>query len=413
MMSLGGAAAQGSTSGTPVQTRRRLIACCDGTWNSPDRYGHTTNVVRLVRSIKSSSSEGIPQIVYYHPGVGTGNIVDHWIGGGTGIGLSENVRSAYTFLVDNYMDGDEIFLFGFSRGAYTARSVAGMLCHVGLLRKHQMENFDEIWDCYRLPKQKRDQVEAKPLSELPDRVPPESIVVRCIGVWDTVGALGIPGSHVCQRDYQFHDTELGAIVEHAFQALAIDEERVTFKPAIWHRNKENPNQVLEQVWFPGVHSNIGGGYPEHVLSDAALFWMAAKTSNLLGIDQSYLCAQADRSRQYSTGRLVNSRTLSWRLTGNRYVRPICKTDPETEYIHESAWMRADYRSGIAGPMSHRGSSFQELLSTKKERMMPLSGYEKDILSQIPQVQPELILPRQSRRSSVCDKIVQTLGGGAK
>ena len=114
-----------SSTGETKPARRRLIVCCDGTWNTPDRYGHTTNVVRLVRSIRSFSTEGVSQILYYHPGVGTGNIVDHWVGGGTGVGLSENVRSAYAFFVDYYRDGDEIFLFGFSRGAYTARASPG------------------------------------------------------------------------------------------------------------------------------------------------------------------------------------------------------------------------------------------------------------------------------------------------
>jgi uncharacterized protein (DUF2235 family) len=178
-------------------SKRRLIACCDGTWNTPDRYGHTTNVVRLVRSIRTSAADGLSQIVYYHPGVRTGNVVDHWIGGGTGIGLSENVRSAYAFFVDNYKDGDELFLFGFSRGAYTARSVAGMMAHVGLLRKHHMENFDQVWDYYRLPEKERDQQEQEFLANFPDRVDRNHLIIKCIGVWDTVGSLGIPGSHFC------------------------------------------------------------------------------------------------------------------------------------------------------------------------------------------------------------------------
>ena len=112
--------------GQAIIRGRRLIACCDGTWNKPDRQRHTTNVVRLVRSIDACTEDGISQIVYYRPGLGTGNFVDRWIGGGTGIGLSENVRSVYAWLLDNYRHGDEIFLFGFSRGAYTARAVPGI-----------------------------------------------------------------------------------------------------------------------------------------------------------------------------------------------------------------------------------------------------------------------------------------------
>ena len=100
---------------------RRLIAACDGTWNSTDRQTHTTKVVRLARSIRSCTSDGISQIVYYHPGVGTGNVLDHWVGGGVGVGLSQIVRSVYAWFVDNYQDGDEIFLFGFSRGLHRAK----------------------------------------------------------------------------------------------------------------------------------------------------------------------------------------------------------------------------------------------------------------------------------------------------
>jgi len=351
--------------------------------------------------------------VYYHPGVGTGNIVDHWIGGGTGIGLSENVRSAYAFFVDNYKDGDELFLFGFSRGAYTARSVAGMMAHVGLLRKHHMENFDQVWDYYRLPDKERDRQEQQFLANFPDRVDRNHLVIKCIGVWDTVGSLGIPGSHFCQKEYQFHDTNLGPGVEYAFQALAIDEERSAFKPSIWHPNeKPRVTQVVKQVWFPGVHSNIGGGYPEHVLSDAAFFWMAGNLAPLLDLDPDYICAQADRSRPYALGKLVNSRTLSWQLT-RPFVRPICRTDAGTEYIHESVWLRANPINGSPVPAPYRDRAFRAFLDQMIERRMPLSSYEKEIRERIPKGDPELILPRHRRQRSFCDRIVIALGGGAR
>jgi uncharacterized protein (DUF2235 family) len=244
----------------PNPSRRRLIACCDGTWNKPDSYGGSTNVIRLARVIKPRSADGISQVVYYHSGVGTGNFVDHLVGGGTGLGLSANVRSTYAFFVDNYQDGDEIFLFGFSRGAYTARSAAGMMGHVGIVRKRDMHNFDPLWDYYRLPLEERRRHEQSFLANFPDRVPREKIIIRCIGVWDTVGSLGIPDSRFCQKAYSFHDTELGPGVEYAYHALAIDEQRGPFQPAIWRRNAEpRVEQIVEQVWFAGVHSNVGGG----------------------------------------------------------------------------------------------------------------------------------------------------------
>jgi uncharacterized protein (DUF2235 family) len=220
----------------PAPLRRRLIACCDGTWNKPDSCGGSTNVIRLVRVIKPRAADNTSQIVYYHPGVGTGNLVDRWAGGGTGIGLSENVRSTYAFFVDNYQDGDEIFLFGFSRGAYTARSVAGMLAVVGIVRKNHMQNFDPLWDFYRLPEETRKQEAPAFAPHFLGRIPPEQIAIKCIGVWDTVGSLGIPKSRFCQTQFSFHNTNLGPGVEHAYQALAIDEERGPFEPAIWKAN---------------------------------------------------------------------------------------------------------------------------------------------------------------------------------
>jgi uncharacterized protein (DUF2235 family) len=180
-----------------------------------------------------------------------------------------------------------------SREAYTARSVAGIIAHVGLLRKHHMENFEEVWDYYRQPKAVREKEEEAFLANFPDRVRREDVTIRCIGVFDTVGSLGIPHSGFCRSEYQFHDVILGPGVEYAFQALAIDEQREPFQPAVWEV-KATPRvpQTVEQVWFPGVHSNIGGGYPEHVLSDATLFWMASRIAPLLELDREYLAAQA-------------------------------------------------------------------------------------------------------------------------
>ena len=109
---------------------KRLIVCCDGTWNDADSAAEFTNVVRIARTIKpidTRSNPATPQIVYYHSGVGTSDALDRVVGGAVGLGLSRNVRDAYAFLAANYCEGDEIFLFGFSRGAYTARSVAGLL----------------------------------------------------------------------------------------------------------------------------------------------------------------------------------------------------------------------------------------------------------------------------------------------
>lgn len=269
----------------PQPGRRRLIICCDGTWNSP-LQARETNVVHLLRAIKpvgtAEDETPISQLVHYHLGVGTGNILDRWLGGGAGVGLSSSVKACYGFLVDNYVDGDEILLFGFSRGAYVVRSVSGMLGAVGLLRKHEMFRFIEAWDYYASPEAQRN---ATALDQVaPQRI--RHVEIKCLAVWDTVGALGIPGTRLCASTFAFHQTKLGTHVRNAFQALALDERRGNFQPAIWVKNPDAPNQVLEQVWFPGVHSNIGGGYQEHGLSDAALLWMMHKVHALLDIDET-------------------------------------------------------------------------------------------------------------------------------
>jgi hypothetical protein len=401
-----------------ITGRRRLIVCCDGTWNKPDREGHTTNVVRMVRSIKTESVDGIPQIVYYHPGVGTGNFFDRLIGGSVGVGLSENVRSGYAFILNNYRDGDEIFLFGFSRGAYTVRSIAGIIGHVGLLRKHHMESFDAVWDYYCLPVDERDKVEQAFLKNFSDRVTRDDVNVRCIGVWDTVGALGIPDSRFCQNLFSFHDTNLGPRVEHAYQALAIDEERCAFEPAIWKPCEvHRPDQVLEQVWFPGVHSNIGGGYKEHGLSDAAFLWMAAKVAPLLTLDLDYICALAQREVAYSKGKLQKTLSLRWRLISLRKhlstfgscARDMCTTDP-SERIHESVWLRMDPSSGSPHPLTHRNKRFAEFLRHHESRKAILTPFEKDILARVARTPPEKVVTERFRDPGFCDRLVKILGG---
>jgi uncharacterized protein (DUF2235 family) len=312
-----------------AECHRRLIVCCDGTWNWPNPK-QETNVVRLLRAIvsKAYSSSGatISQISYYHPGVGTGNVVDQWLGGAVGIGLSNSVKACYGFLVDNYVRGDEILLFGFSRGAYVARSVAGMIGSIGLMRRWEMDRFIEAWDWYTLPRDMRD------VKDL-DRIAPERdplVDIECIGVWDTVGALGIPGTRLCARSFAFHETQLGAGVRYAFQALALDERRGNFQAAVWSANPSpRTGQVLEQVWFPGVHSNVGGGYEKHGLSDCALLWMLSRLSDyeLLELDLAHLGAS-----------LENSRRGIWRVIGSPCPRPVGLTSP-TERIHESAFVR--------------------------------------------------------------------------
>jgi uncharacterized protein (DUF2235 family) len=253
---------------------KRLVICCDGTWNRPDAES-PTNVTKLSRAVADRDDNGAVQRVYYHAGVGTGPS-DRIRGGGFGWGLSRNVRECYRFVVDNFEAGDELFLFGFSRGAYTARSTVGLIRNAGILRREHVDRIDEAYDLYR---GRGDQFHPRGSEATRFRASysHDEIAVRFVGVWDTVGALGIPGvpKLLAGRLWAFHDTELSSKVELAYQALAIDEKRRPFVPSLWYRKPDDDN-VLEQRWFAGVHSDVGGGYRDCSLADIALLWMAGK-----------------------------------------------------------------------------------------------------------------------------------------
>ncbi|OEJ56862.1 hypothetical protein BGM19_01255 [Streptomyces agglomeratus] len=251
---------------------KRLIVCCDGTWNIADQP-NTTNVLKVAMSIPAEA-DGVEQLVSYHCGVGA----SPWMrlrGGAFGMGLSANVREAYLFLIENYEPGDKLYLFGFSRGAFTARSLAGLVRNCGILRQERADKIEKAWAMYRNRK--------KPTSRaarLFRRENAHETGIHFIGVWDTVGALGIPGPRWLPRRGAFHDTELSSSVKGAFHALAIDEQRRPFRPTLWHQQHgaaEN-GQELKQVWFAGVHKDIGGGYPERGLSDITLLWMIRQAS---------------------------------------------------------------------------------------------------------------------------------------
>jgi hypothetical protein len=259
---------------------KRLVLCLDGTWNADDSE-QITNIVRIRDLInpKLETERGIEyQRVYYHNGVGTGlSTRDKIIGGATGAGLGHNVRSAYRFLSQQYQEGIEIYVFGFSRGAFTARSIAGYIGASGLLEPEHCsaENEMRAWNFYRTPPDDRQPQDHEALAKLsyPD------VKIRLLGVFDTVGALGVPlelFGNWNRRRFQFHDVALGTNVEYALHALAIDEKRGPFQASLWQYPNHKNFEDVEQVWFPGVHSNIGGGYENTGLSDVALHWMLSR-----------------------------------------------------------------------------------------------------------------------------------------
>lgn len=260
----------------------KLIVCCDGTWNHPneeqDGVPTPTNVVRLFNAIKDQPD----QVKYYHPGVGTeGNWWDKIAGGAFGSGLGKNVQSAYKWLATKYQAGDQIFLVGFSRGAFTVRSLAGMIKRCGLLNLGGLDD-DEIWarveTAYKGYRKKQDRDVWGGNWQFHESAPGDKLIpIHFLGVWDTVGALGIPDDLAIlslldnRENYAFHDAELSDTVECARHAVAIDERRASFFPTLW--SNADAHKDAKQVWFPGVHSDVGGGYPETGLSDGALKWM--------------------------------------------------------------------------------------------------------------------------------------------
>jgi uncharacterized protein (DUF2235 family) len=261
---------------------KSLVVCCDGTWDIADQLA-PTNVTKISLGVAPKGPEGHEQRTYYHRGVGTGRF-DRIRGGLFGFGFSHNVLDAYRFLVQNFDPGDQIYFFGFSRGAYTARSTAGLVRNAGIVRR---ENADKVDEAFRLYRDRRNDTQPRGIeATLFRRSYSHETRIRFIGVWDTVGALGIPLSgfrflNVFNRRWQFHDTSLSTRVDAAFQALAIDENRGPYRPTLWTPQPDAPpGQRVEQVWFPGVHDDVGGGYVDHGLSDIPLLWMVRRAQEL-------------------------------------------------------------------------------------------------------------------------------------
>jgi hypothetical protein len=296
---------------------KNIVICSDGTGNTTIK-GRGTNVFKLFEAIDlnghKTRPELIPQVALYDDGVGTESFKPLKIfSGATGWGLSRNVRQLYKELIRIYDPGDRIFLFGFSRGAFTVRTLVGLIADCGILNFQQLQTtaaldamVKETYKVFR--KSYRTKIAKLVLGE-PDKreltrfrkehCHPCDIDIPFMGVWDTVDAVGLPFhwsdfiNTVFYR-FKFRDHQLSALVRHACHAIAIDDERHSFHPILWDEGKENTNRI-EQVWFAGSHSNVGGGYPKQGMSLVALEWMMRKAARigedgkglrLLGTDQA-------------------------------------------------------------------------------------------------------------------------------
>ncbi|MBP28909.1 DUF2235 domain-containing protein [Methylobacterium sp.] len=279
--------------------RKRVAMFLDGTWNT---VSDNTNVWRLRALCADRSADGARQITYYTKGVGT-TFGERVRGGMFGYGLDQAVIDAYEWLIGVYELGDEIFIFGFSRGAYTARSLAGFIAKCGLLKPGAPLGVGQLYDRYR-----KDEAE-RTIWQLADQqrngtIGPLSleerwmlayampVPIKMVGVWDTVGALGIPFGDIpgiSRSGFKFLHTGLRVSQENAYHAVAIDEHRAAFAPTLWTKKIRDgvpANEMaalrsiesVEQRWFVGAHANVGGGCRSDLLAQIPLRWLMMKAS---------------------------------------------------------------------------------------------------------------------------------------
>jgi uncharacterized protein (DUF2235 family) len=304
---------------------KKLVVFCDGTWNRMSAE-YPTNVLIGSQLVAHRDSSGIEQITYYDEGVGTSYLFNKWvetrIAGAFGRGLLEKIEAAYRFLIFNYEPGDEIFIFGFSRGAYTARSLAGLIRKCGIVPRTEARAIESIFQFYKdagthpdsdEAQRRRMQFSPNVILKEEDRVwrlehgadpmtvaAAKPLTIRYLGVWDTVGALGVP-EHLfvswlfgTTQKYQFHDTALSSTVKAARHAVATDENRLSFKPSLWSNldvlnAAHGGRDKYQQLWFPGDHGSVGGGGDVTGLSNDALAWiMDGAAAEGLALDQARL-----------------------------------------------------------------------------------------------------------------------------
>jgi len=320
---------------------KRIIICADGTWNRPEKDPETdvpTNVLRLARAVRPVADDNQAQHVFYDWGIGS--YYDPVSGGVMGKGLHKNIMDNYRYIVQNYSDGDELFLFGFSRGAYTIRCLCGLINNCGILRRPDANQIQKAFDHYR-----NSDRDFAPGSATSQRFRAQhsygSREVKFVGVWDTVGAMGIPISFLgfLDPEDEFYDTKIGGNVRIARHALALDEFRSDFRPTIW-QPKENMD--MKQVWFAGAHSDIGGGYDRDAngacLADIPLQWMLQEAQNAGLSIEDHLLQSVDAHKEDNPFATLNESRKSFYLLKKKYNRRLEDVKGGV-LVHQSVKMR--------------------------------------------------------------------------
>lgn len=356
---------------------KNIAFFADGTWNGPglddNRNGipEPTNVFELFDALIGTDSspskllqdeqekiavdaEGQPkQVAKYVHGVGDSrNPLVRFLGNGFGAGLVTRIVRGYTFISRNYDRGDAIYICGFSRGAYTARALAGLIATVGLLDRQKLDLENRkgayqlgitAWTEYRAKAGKRGSflsfLRSKMGTPLSDAYLVPDIEIRAVAVWDTIGARGIPeyAADGARLDlYEFADTALSRTVKHGLHAVSIDEQRSDFVPTLWDAA---PN--VTQVWFSGAHADVGGGYPDRQLSDITLGWMADELIKDGLLIRSGVASPSDQRDHGPMHR-------PWEMEPWNHLPKKSRTIPRDSVLHPSVALRSkavlDYES---------------------------------------------------------------------
>ena len=341
---------------------KRIVICADGTWNRPEEdleKDFPTNVLKLARAIKPGDKD-VPQQVFYDWGIGSSH--DRVIGGATGRGLHKNIMDNYRYIVQNYSPNDEIYLFGFSRGSYTVRCLCGLINNCGILKRPHASLIQKAFDHYKKSGPKHAPKGEKSV-EFRKNFSHASRKIKFVGVWDTVGAMGIPFSFLglFEDKDEFYDTKIGSNVDFARHAMAIDEHREDFKPTIW---EPRPEVDIKQVWFAGAHADIGGSYKPDgdgtLLSDFPLLWLIDE-SRKIGLKVEPHLVNSVKPHYNST--LHKSRRSFYRVK-KAYYRSIEHGKGDV-FIHQSVKDRWDANK------NYRPKNLQAYLGESENWPLPL------------------------------------------
>ena len=372
---------------------KNIVLCSDGTGQAGGQ-GYVSNVWRLFKAVDRHSpgkNQTKNQIVFHVDGVGSeqGKVM-RILGGALGVGLGNDMRQLYATLVRSYKPGDKIFLFGFSRGAFTVRSLAGMIHHVGILDVTPDKVDAAVKTAYKAYRKQENPDVSKEYDLHKERS------IEFVGVWDTVDAIGVPFDELREMYYALpnalvrkHRAELNSSILNAYHAMSIDDERKTFHPMVWDesgfkgtKDKNGNERQVKQVWFAGVHSNVGGGYPKDSLSYISLDWMMSKANKcgLVFLDSKWKSYGSIKDfGDYQEQADKNGRIYDSRGGGGVYYRykprdmdelwKKSKTgEPAT--VHESALMRIQAGSTAYAPTAITGDF--ETVPTHSSDIQPIT-----------------------------------------